>query len=134
MVKENATNSSEIHGQCFANECTNVHQAAISFQQYEFSFTPAGSPATLGVQTPGLSPSVHSIHTFDPPLRKEKALYCMPKHMPSYQGVSFSQGSLRKHLKSARLLEMLLAVICNLTLFTAAPKTCCHSLGLNLAS
>lgn len=74
MFKENATNSSEIYGQCFPNKCTNVHQKAISFQQYEFPLTPAGAPAALGAQSPGLSPSIHSIPTFDPLLTKDKAL------------------------------------------------------------
>lgn len=31
MFKENATNSSEIYGQCFPNRCTNLHQTVISF-------------------------------------------------------------------------------------------------------
>lgn len=89
MFKENSTNSSEIYGQCFPNKCTNIHQTAISFQQYEFPFTPPGAPATLGTRTPGPSPTIRSAPTYDPLLRKEKALYCMPKHMPAYRGLIF---------------------------------------------
>lgn len=40
IFKENATNSSEIYGQCFPNKCSNIHQTALSCQQYEFPFTP----------------------------------------------------------------------------------------------
>lgn len=112
-----------------------VHQSASSnylISAIWIPFDPAGTPATLGAQTPGLSP-----HFTQPPLLtfslKKRRLSTAYQHTVSLLGISFSKDSLRKHLWGARLLEVLL-VICNLTLFTATPKTSWCSSNLNPAA
>lgn len=131
MFKENATNSSEIYVQCFPNKCTSVHQTAISFQQHEFSFTPAGHLQHWVLRHLGFPPPFTQSPLLTLSLEKKRLSIACQNTCHLTRSLVFER--LRKHLKGTRLLEMLLVVICKLTLFTETPKTCWHASGLNLA-
>lgn len=104
MFKENATNSSEICGQCFPNKCTNVHQTAISFQQYRFPFTLAGAPETGEPRHLGFPLHSSNPHFWPSPYKKENVLYGIPAHTAASRGL-FTKDSIGKHLLATRLLR-----------------------------
>lgn len=117
-------------GKCFPNKCANIQPRAISFGQYEFPFTPAGAPATLGAQTPGLSPSIHSAPLSTLLLEKRRLSIACPNTRQLTRGLIF-KGLSKKASKRCQTAGDAVSSDLKLDPVHSSAKACCSSLDLN---